>query len=170
MKRFFLVFFILTSLFFWLLSLEALQPAVDWFCLGLANISFFFIQLIDSHITLNAAILRHGDTGFALEVTEACSALSICALWCAVTLAYPLSWKYKGLGLFIGVLLIQAVNILRIISLVYFGDGLARPQFDLVHEQIWPLLLHLLVIIGFAFWLWWGLSDNSRQENACAAS
>ncbi len=161
MLHFITKFLLLSGTFFYLLSIDSLQASLDLFNLFLAHLSFFLIQGFDSQITLNAAVLRHGSGGFALEVTRLCNALSISALWCAALLAYPLGWRKQLAGLLLGLVLIQFFNVLRLISLLYLGVWLERPHFDLIHEQFWPLLLHLLIIIGFAFWLVRGLRTTT---------
>ncbi len=172
MSRFLWVFFGLSLVGFSVLSMDFVQPAIGAFCLKLAQICYFFIHGFDAQVTLNAAILRHGTSGFALEVTEACSALSITALLMAAILAYPATWRAKALGLIAGVFLIQSFNVLRIMSLLYLGTWVERDTFDVVHEQVWPLFLHFGVIVFFVFWLWHNMTPAtppSEEEIAHAA-
>ncbi len=168
MTRFFTLFLLLSLLFFWVLSLDSVQPAVDGFSLFLARASFLLVHGFDSHISLSAAVLRHGSDGFALEVTQACNALSLSALWVAAVLVAPLTGRGKGLGITLGLLLLQSFNLLRIISLLYLGAWLERPQFDLIHEQFLPLLLHLLAIIAFGLLLGrcWQAPEITEKSHA----
>ncbi len=169
MLRFLTLFFLLTIALLGVLELEAIKPAVDSFCLGLANSSFWLIQLFDDQVSLSAAIIRHTPTGFALEITEVCSALSICALWLAAVLSYPATWNVKLIGLIVGLCFIQALNLIRIVSLLYVGVFFERTQFDVVHELLWPLLLHFAVIIAFITWLWLVLPTQKESHELANA-
>lgn len=157
MLRFLSLYALLVLIGFVLLEWSALAPAIQAFCWLLAQISGLLIGLFDSDLLLQGDILRHATGGFALQVTEECSGLSATWLLVSAVLAFQAPWKHKLLGVVLGVLLIQSVNIIRLISLYYIGDW-ARDWFDTVHHDIWPLIFHLVVLLAFAAWLWLSLA------------
>ncbi len=167
MKRFLGLYLILAFTGLTLLNLDATQPLINLFCLGLANISWGVIHIFDSGITLNAAILRHGSSGFALEVTNVCSALPVSWLLCAAVLSFPAPWKMKSWAVPAAFVLIQALNTVRIISLVYFGDWFSRPTFEVIHESVWPLVLTLLAVLIFAVWLMFTAPRPATSRATC---
>lgn len=155
MARFLISFMVLASLGLAALDFAALQPAIGQFCLGLAKITGFIIRLFDASMIMTNAVLRHRQYGFALEVATSCSALPVTWLLFSGMLAFPdVAWRYKALGMAAAVLGVQMLNIVRLISLFYFGAWLESGTFDLIHQQVWPVLLHLAVLAFFSAWCW----------------
>lgn len=152
MWRFFTFYLLLAISGLWLLKRDSLQPMIEQFCLGLAIVSGFIINLVDDSIQRTVAVLRDQETDFAIEVTVDCSALSISWLFVAGVLAYPLlNTRQKIVGILTGLLIIQSMNILRLISLVYFGSWFSFEVFDLIHAHFWPLLLHLIALVSLVW-------------------
>ena len=69
-------------------------------------------------------------------------------------LAYPAPWRYKLLGIGAGFLAIQALNLVRIISLFYLGQW-NRTWFDWFHLYLWQALIVLDALVAFLVWLRW---------------
>lgn len=166
MWRFLIFYLVLASAGLAGLQMDALQAAISWFCLQLAQLSWQLMHLFDPGITLDAAILRHSGSGFALEVTEVCSGLPISWLLGTAVLSFPAPWRLKLWALPTALLLLQGINILRLISLLYAGAWLDRVDFDMLHEAAWPVLLHLWAIALFVAWL--ALIPTSQQTTAKA--
>jgi exosortase H (IPTLxxWG-CTERM-specific) len=152
MPRFLTIYTLLALMGFAVLGWESTMPAIDYFCLILAKISGNFIQFFDNTIVLKGAIIRHGDKGFALQVTSECSGLPATWLLIAAILAFKSDWKNKLIGIGLGIVILQTINIIRIISLVYMGYWIPN-FFNTIHEYIWPALLHLSIILIFGLWL-----------------
>jgi exosortase/archaeosortase family protein len=135
------------------LELEIIKLLIEKFCEGLALISGYSIQLIDNNIILESPnILRHKINGFAIAVSNECSGLSAVVLLSAAILVFPASRQSKLMGIFAGFILIQIVNIFRLISLVYAG-GFLPDHFDTIHYHLFPFLLHFVVLLLFSSWL-----------------
>lgn len=164
MYRFLIIFAVLALTGIALINWNGAEPAIQSFCLLLAQISYGLIHWLDSAILLQDAILTHQPTGFALLVAESCSALSLMIFFAAAVLAYPSSWQQKAWGLGIGLLLIQVANLLRLISLLYIGAWTERATFDFIHEQAWALVLHLFILLLFGLWLNW--IHQNQQDSA----
>jgi exosortase/archaeosortase family protein len=80
-------------------------------------------------------------------------------------LAFPASWKWRGLGLLAGSLAIQILNILRFISLFYIGQ-FSVAWFEFAHSYLWETLLILDTMV--VFWLWVGRASRAgRPQHAC---
>lgn len=147
--RYILVVLIGLSVLEW----EGIAPLIDKFCEGLAFISGHFIQLFDSNIALEMPnILRHKSTHFAIAVSNECSGLVVVWLLSATMLVFPSSRQNKLIGIFLGFLSLQIINIIRLISLVYAG-GLLPDWFDMIHLQFFPTLLHFIALLLFGSWL-----------------
>ena len=51
-------------------------------------------------------------------------------------------------------LALQAVNLLRIISLLYLSRG-SQPMFDFFHHYVWDAMIGLEGLLVFFFWTRW---------------
>ena len=72
----------------------------------------------------------------------------------AAMLAYPAPWLKKLLGMVIGVLAIQFLNVIRIISLYYLGAW-SQKALDIAHLYVWPGLIILDALVIFLLWIHW---------------
>jgi exosortase H (IPTLxxWG-CTERM-specific) len=90
--------------------------------------------------------------GFSVRILDLCNGVEATLLLWAVVLAYPALWRYRLWGLLIGTLGVQALNLLRIVSLVYLGVW--KPTwFHFVHWYVWDALILLDVLLLFLLWL-----------------
>jgi exosortase/archaeosortase family protein len=65
-------------------------------------------------------------------------------------LAYPwFNFAKKALLIVQGLLLIQVINVIRLISLLYFGHWFEFELFDIFHSYFWPILLNVLILMLF---------------------
>ena len=72
-------------------------------------------------------------------------------LWTAL-LAFPAPWLHRLWGLLLGLLGVQALNLVRIVSLVYLGVW--KPAwFYWVHWYVWDALILVDVLLIFLLWL-----------------
>ncbi len=110
------------------------------------------IHLFDSNVIVNKAVLTQLNTGFALEITRECLAVETTLLFGAAVFAWHATWQQKLLWLLPSILLLQIINIIRLITLLYIGKWLPN-NFDLIHENLWPLIFALLILILFVYWL-----------------
>lgn len=79
--------------------------------------------------------------------------------------AFPASWRLKLIGIAIGILAVQGVNLLRIISLYYLGKWNMQ-VFEFAHLYLWQALIMLDVLI---VWLLWMQMVARRTERTHAA-
>ena len=90
--------------------------------------------------------------GFSVRILDLCNGVEAALLLWAVVLAFPAPWRYRLWGLLIGFLGVQALNLLRIISLTYLGVW--QPDwFYWVHWYVWDALILMDVVLLFLLWL-----------------
>jgi len=88
---------------------------------------------------------------FSVEVIVSCSGIFAYILFVAAVLAYPCKLKEKAIGIGLGVPIIFAVNLARIVSLFYIGAYL--PQFfEPAHLLFWQALMIVTVVLVWLFW------------------
>ncbi len=155
MIKFILLYFTITFFGLGLSILGVTNGLEQQLSLSLAQLSGAIIHLFDNYITLNQAVLRHGTSGFALEITTACNALNLSWFSIVAFGVIPTHWKMRVLGAFAILFIVQTANIARIITLFYLGEMISTETFTFIHEQLFVLVFHLLVIILFFIWLQW---------------
>ena len=80
----------------------------------------------------------------------------------------PSAFRRKLPGLFIGTLVLLAVNLVRIVSL--FLTGVYYPKaFDAMHADVWQILFILLAIVFWALWVQWASRRPAPAPVATAA-
>jgi exosortase H (IPTLxxWG-CTERM-specific) len=126
--------------------------AVDrQFSLVLVKISHGLIGISGGKARVEGAVLRDPASGFAVEMRDGCNAVNVTILLWSAILAFPAAWRLKALGLLAGSLLIQALNLVRFISLFYIGQY-SMTWFDFAHGYLWESLLVLDTMMVFCLW------------------
>ncbi|MDR0248034.1 MAG: exosortase H, partial [Burkholderiales bacterium] len=78
--------------------------------------------------------------------------------------AFPAPWKHKILGVLSGFVAVQALNVVRVISLFYLGQW-NETAFEWAHLYVWQALIMLDVLIVFLIWIRLLPSDRNEDEN-----
>lgn len=149
LKRYFRWF--MPSCFAGLLLLESShsQAAIKLFCLYVARGLFWFLRIFDPSITLSEAVLRHGSTGFALEVGAPCSALPQAWLLLCGLLAFPASLSARSRSILMGLLALQGLNSLRLIWVFYLLPYVSQDTLNFVHEKVFSWFFSVLLLLLF---------------------
>ncbi len=169
MKRFVITFaLILVALF----SLEMLNPVQEHLVVPftglLAKISAALVSPFDDTVLAYGKVLQFSDTGFAVSIEAGCNGVEATIVLIAAVIAYPASWKARITAIGLGFLAVQALNIVRIISLFYLGDW-DLDIFSWVHLYLWPSLIMLDVLVVFIVYLRYLSRDEGELANAAAA-
>jgi exosortase family protein XrtM len=86
-----------------------------------------------------------------LSILNGCEGIETMLLLIAAIIAYAAPWREKLLAALLGVLLVYALNQIRIVSLFY-AFHYDRQLFHLLHGVVAPLFL---VACAGLFFLWW---------------
>jgi exosortase H (IPTLxxWG-CTERM-specific) len=153
MLRFILVFFVLLVVLF---VAELTSPVEKHFILPftsvLADICAWFIHLFDGSTISNGKLIQNADGSFIVSIERGCNGIEAVIILVSAVLAFPAPWKHKLLGIGLGFLAIQFLNVVRIVSLFYLG--LWSPVwFKWFHEYLWQALIVLDALIVFLIWL-----------------
>ena len=168
MARFVIVFMlVLVGLF----TIEMLSPVqahvIVPFTTVLANISAAIILPFDSSVIAYGKVLQFGDTGFAVSIEAGCNGVEATIVLIAAVLAFPAPWRARLAVVGIGFLAVQAMNIVRIISLFYLGNWNLE-YFTWIHLYLWPVLIMLDVLIVFIVYLRY-LSNQAQTQDPANA-
>ena len=165
MARFLFLFCgVLVALF----TIEMLKPVqealIQPFTGLLAVISTAVILPFDDTVIAQGRVLRDATTGFAVSIEAGCNGVEAAIVLVAGIVAFPASLRNKIVAILAGFLFVQALNIVRIISLFYLGQW-NYTVFEWFHLYLWPVLIMLDVLIVFAIYLQW-LGKRDPEEEA----
>jgi exosortase H (IPTLxxWG-CTERM-specific) len=153
MLRFFLGFLALQALLF---GFELTPWAQRWFVVPwtdtLATISADLVKVFDPGVIADGNVLQSAHNGFAVAIEAGCNGVEASIVLVAAILAFPAPWKRKLLGLAVGVVAVQGLNIVRVISLFYLGQW-RLDVFEFAHLYVWQALIMLDVLIVWLLWV-----------------
>jgi exosortase H (IPTLxxWG-CTERM-specific) len=153
MVRFFLVFLALQALLF---GLELTPWVQHWFVVPwtdtIAAISADLVKVFDPDVIAEGNVLQSARNGFAVAIEAGCNGVEASIVLVAAMLAFPASWPRKLIGLAVGILAVQGLNIIRVISLFYLGQW-SLDVFDFAHQYVWQALIMLDVLIVWLLWV-----------------
>lgn len=102
---------------------------------------------------------------FAVNVRTGCNGLETIYIFFAGVLAFPAPWTRKAAGLVLGFLAIQALNLVRIVSLFYIGVHFPK-HFEDSHIVVWQAIV---ILFGVALFLLWA-DRYARPARPAAAT
>ncbi len=139
-----------------LFTIELLGPVQTWviepFTAAVAKVSAIVLQTFDSGVQAHGIVLSDIETGAAVSIQPGCNGVEAMIVVIAAIAATPATWKQKLVGLAIGFLAIQALNVARIISLFYLLQW--NPVwFEWAHLYLWQALIMLDGLIVYLLWV-----------------
>ncbi len=153
MVRFFIVFIVLLAVLF---GLELTPWVQTWLVIpwtnALAAISTAIVTVFDQDVVASGKVIRSASNGFAVSIEAGCNGVEATLVLLAAMLAYPAPWRYRFIGLAIGVVAVQGLNVVRVISLFYLGQW-NFTVFEWAHLYVWQALIMLDVLIVWLIWV-----------------
>lgn len=139
-----------------LFGLELLQPVQQHLVLPwtglLARTAQVLVGWFDSTVQAQGKVLWNPSTGFGVSIEPGCNGVEAFVVLCAAVRAYPLgNWRQKIAGLVVGFGAIQALNVVRVISLFYLGQW-NTAVFEFAHAYVWQALIMLDVLVVWMLW------------------
>ena len=166
MTRFLLLFCGVLGGLFAIEMLKPVQEAVIQPFTGiLATISTALILPFDDTVIAQGRILRDATTGFAVSIEAGCNGVEAAIVLIAGIVAFPATIQNKVIAIVAGFFFVQALNIVRIISLFYLGQW-NYTVFEWFHLYLWPVLIMLDVLVVFAIYLQWLGKRHPDEEPA----
>ena len=147
---FLVVFVLLLVGGFSLLSLNWVnERVVEPFTAGVARASGVALALIGQDVEREGTVIR--SPRFAVNIENGCNGVETMLIFLAAVMAFPATWRSRWIGLALGVVAIQIVNLVRVVAL--FLTGAYFPDlFDASHTVVWQ---SLGVLAGVALWIVW---------------
>jgi exosortase H (IPTLxxWG-CTERM-specific) len=148
--RFLGVFLLVLAGSFTLLSWRPVNDhVVEPFTGAVAVASGIGLDLLGQDITRQGTMLR--SPRFAVNIRNGCNGVEAMVILLAAVLAFPATWRARAIGLGIGIVGIQLVNLVRVIALFLTGAYLPR-LFDSSHTVIWQTVVIASAVVLWLFW------------------
>ena len=152
MLRFFLIFLGVQASLFGINMLNPVQQyAVLPWTAALAHVCAWLVTAFDATTAATGKVLFNTLTGFGVSIEPGCNGIEACIVLIAAIVGFPAIWRHKLRGLAVGLVAVQALNVVRVISLFYLGQW-NDTAFRFAHEYLWQALIMLDVLV---VWLWW---------------
>lgn len=165
MRRFFLVFVFLQLLLF---GVELMRPVQQYLVLPwttvLAQACVAIVTQFDANAAAIGKVLWNPATGFGVSIEPGCNGVEACIILFAAIVAFPSTWKHRAWGLGLGFIAVQALNVVRIISLFYLGQW-NLTVFRIAHEFLWQGLIMLDVLVVWLIWVRSNPNSVVKQMN-----
>lgn len=167
MARFLFVFLALQLTLFGVNMLNVVQQHVvlPWTML-LARACVSLVTWFDASAAASGKVLWNSATGFGVSIEPGCNGIEACIVLVAAVVAFPAGWRYKLFGLAVGMVAVQALNMVRVVSLFYLGQW-NMEVFHFAHAYLWQGLIMLDVLV---VWLLWARGVRPRTAHPAAAA
>ncbi len=154
-------FVVLLGASFTLISVNWVNDhAIEPFTAGVARVSGAALNLLGQHVGMRGTIIQ--GPRFAVNIRNGCNGVEAMLIFLAAVLAFPASWRARLTGLGLGILAIQAINLVRVVSLYLTGAYFPR-IFDASHTVIWQ---SVVILFGVLLWVFWANRLPPRDEPA----
>jgi exosortase H (IPTLxxWG-CTERM-specific) len=165
--RFLLIFFSLQALLLGLALTQTAQQFVvlPWTAL-VARFCVALVTLFDGSAAAFGKVLWNPANGFGVSIEPGCNGIEASIVLFAALVAYPATWRHRALGFAIGFVTVQALNVVRVISLFYLGQW-NDAVFRVFHEYLWQALIMIDVLV---VWLLWVRASPDHARAATAAA
>jgi exosortase H (IPTLxxWG-CTERM-specific) len=117
-----------------------------------AWISSGILNLLGQGTQVSEVTIR--SPAFAIAIRRGCDAVEPTWLLCAAIVAFPGTWRRKLAGIGAGIVALQALNLIRIVTLYLIGSRLPA-LFPSAHLEIWPAVFIVVAIMLFVGWKGW---------------
>jgi exosortase H (IPTLxxWG-CTERM-specific) len=158
---FLILFVVLLGGSFTLISLNWVNDhVVEPFTGGIAKVSGATLDLLGQDVRMQGTIIR--GRRFAVNIRNGCNGVEAMLIFLAAVLAFPAPWRARLLGLVVGAVAIQVVNLIRVVAL--FLTGAYFPSwFDASHTVVWQTVVILFSVL---LWILWANRLAAPRERA----
>ena len=130
------------------------------FTAAIARSSGALLQMMGEQVTTTGTVIS--SSRFGVNINNGCNGVEAMLILLASIVAFPATMKARAAGLFLGAIVVQILNFIRIISLYLLGAYHPR-IFDLFHTAVWQIVI-ILAAIGF-FLVWSARVAPARVAN-----
>jgi exosortase H (IPTLxxWG-CTERM-specific) len=144
----------LIVLLYTLLAMPAAEQWLQSYLKADAWLSNGILNLLGQGTHVSDVTIASASSSFAIAIKRGCDAVEPTWLLCAAILAFPGPWKRKIAGMLVGIVVLQLLNLVRIVSLYLVGSR-CPSMFPSMHLEVWPALFIVVAIALFVGWKGW---------------
>lgn len=119
------------------------------FTAGIASVSGAALHAIGQPVTTTGTLVT--SSRFAVNINNGCNGVEAMLILLASIVAFPAPLKSRAAGLALGALVIQLLNLFRIMTLYLLGAYQPR-LFDIAHTAVWQVVIIAAAILFFLHW------------------
>ena len=152
-KRFVITYLVLMTFFFLLIALKPIQNIVDLNGLYTKAIIFItarILEIMGISCMCQGAVITIA--GISLHVKFGCNGLEAVMIYAVGILSFPATWKKRLLGIIAGFIVIQIVNIIRIVALAY-SCIYFKNLFEYIHIYIAEGIMIAVALGIYIYWI-----------------
>lgn len=150
LRLFALTYVLLMGAFFIVIGLKPIQDLIDLnglYTQGVVFVTSKVLNLTGLQCTYNGSIISLPT--ISLDVKFGCNGLEAVMIYSVAVIAFPAGWKKRALGILIGFVVLQVINIIRIAALAYTGIHF-KSLFEYIHIYVAQGLM-IAVSLGIFF-------------------
>jgi len=133
---------------------------VEPFTAMVARVSGGMLRLLGQPVAMEGTVIR--GPSFAVNIRNGCNGLETLIIFASAVLAFPAPWRSRLIGLVLGSLAIQAINLVRVVAL-YLTGAYAPSWFDNSHTVVWQTIV---ILCGVLLWVFWATRFVPRPAPA----
>jgi len=150
--RFVVSYLLLMGIFYFLTVFTPLTKRIDIqnvYTKSVVLLSSKVLGLVGIPCTYKESIINL--PGITLDVKFGCNGLEVVMIYSVAVVAFPATWKRKTLGILAGFLVLQVINILRIVALAYSGVHF-KNLFEYIHVYVAQgIMIAVSLVIFFVY-------------------
>ena len=148
--RFLLRFGALLAAFYLFVAVRPINDAVVVpFTAAIASLSGAALNALGESVSVAGTEIR--SASFGVNIENGCNGVETALLFAAAVLAFPASWTWRAAGLVVGLIAIQLLNFVRVLTLFWVGSH--RPAlFSSFHTLVWQTVVVLFGVLLFLLW------------------
>jgi exosortase H (IPTLxxWG-CTERM-specific) len=159
--RFLILFLLILGVGFTVVALRTVDTAVVTpYTAWIARMSGSVLRVFGEEAAVNGCVVS--SPRFAVTIYNGCNGLITSLIFISGVLAFPARWSAKLIGVVGGLVAIQLINLVRILSLFYIGVFLPQ-HFNDAHIFIWQ---SLVILFGISLWIVWAHKFALPQEGS----
>jgi len=151
-KRFAVTYLVLMSLFFLLIAWKPIQNVIDLnglYTKAIVSITAKILEIMGILCTSQGSVITI--SGTSLDIKFGCNGLEAVMIYSVGIISFPATWKKKFLGIVAGFIVIQIINIIRIVVLAY-SSIYFKTLFEYIHIYI---AQGMMIAVALGIYLLW---------------
>ncbi len=164
--RFILTYVVLMGVFFLLIGLEPIKEVMDingGYSEAIVVLTAKILGLFGITSTYSGTLISL--PSITLDVEFGCNGLEAVMIYVVAVLTFPATWREKIVGILGGFLVIQVLNLVRIVALAYAGVY-HRELFDIVHIYVAQGVMIAVALGTFVLYLSYLSHGQSAKQQA----